>query len=533
MKDSDLTKRRGAFIQYSFPKVGALKWFWCLLISLVVTSAMANADTATSRKADFILNVANKVFYKQNIDNTTYKIGIYGKDKKTRNLFATLKEKAKTTTIRGKAIEIERFKNTRNLKRVDLFYVNGDSKIRISDLQEQFKNHPYVVITEKFPYGTSMLNFAVNVNDELFFEIQDAAIKGNGATILESLLTDPRRVTEQNNWKEKLDLANKTISNQVDTLVKKEEELTRNSEKIEHQKLIIQSQQTILFLSIAFGLVTSLLVFLLFKANSRRKETLLQLAEKNKEIVDSIHYAQRIQKAILPSEESINDALWESFVLYEPKDIVAGDFYWLEVEEESVYVSVADCTGHGVPGAMLSVICSKLLTKTVKELKLYEPSKILDSTVTLLEERFSRGGEKVSDGMDLGLCRINFSKMTIEYSGANNPLYYIRNGELNVIKPDKQPIGAYPKRSPYTNTTLEIKPGDCLYMLTDGYIDQFGGEKGKKFKSRPFRNLLIEHHKKPMEEQKRILQKTIKDWQGDLEQVDDICVMGIRIRSSE
>ena len=268
------------------------------------------------------------------------------------------------------------------------------------------------------------------------------------------------------------------------------------------------------------------------------------ITEKNREITDSIRYAKRIQNAILPPLKLVRDYMPESFILYKPKDIVAGDFYWLETikegdhhssnspqEENLVLFAAADCTGHGVPGAMVSVMCSNALSKAVNELSIDEPAKILDKTVELLEKRFSKSEEDVKDGMDIALCSLSHKEQNIilEYAGANNPLYIIRNNELIEIKPDKQPVGKHEGRIPFTNHTLELQKDDCLYIFTDGYADQFGGPKGKKFKYKTFKELLLRIHQQPMGEQNQILNDTIEEWKGELEQVDDICIMGLRI----
>jgi len=317
----------------------------------------------------------------------------------------------------------------------------------------------------------------------------------------------------------------------------------------DHEKQLAVEQQEkekqqVIAYSAAGGLLL-VVVFLAFVFNrlrvTRKQKRVIEMQkdevhlqkelveEKNQEIVDSIQYAKRIQNAILPSPALIKQHLKESFVLYKPKDIVAGDFYWLNVEGDKVFFTAADCTGHGVPGAMLSVMCSYALTRAMKELEVHEPGKILDKAVELLEEHFSRSEEEVNDGMDLALCCLNLKTQTLDYAGANSPLYRIRDGELDEIKPDKQPIGKYDNRQPFTNHSREIKPNDCYYVFTDGFADQFGGPKGKKFKYKPFKELLIANHAKPMGEQKEILNRTIEKWRGEHEQVDDICVIGVRI----
>lgn len=247
------------------------------------------------------------------------------------------------------------------------------------------------------------------------------------------------------------------------------------------------------------------------------------------EITDSITYARRIQEAILPSENFLKNQLVENFILYQPKDIIAGDFYWMEIIDGKIFVAVADCTGHGVPGAIVSVICSNALNRSVLEFKINDPGEILNKTRELVLDAFSKSDQNVSDGMDISLICINPETSHLLWSGANIPLWYIKNKELLELTPNKQPIGNFENSTSFLTHSLVLDKGDVLYLFSDGYADQFGGEKGKKFKSRPLKNLLIENAHLSMADQKIILEKTLHDWKGNLEQVDDICFMGLKI----
>ncbi|MFT5820459.1 MAG: serine phosphatase RsbU (regulator of sigma subunit) [Crocinitomix sp.] len=252
-----------------------------------------------------------------------------------------------------------------------------------------------------------------------------------------------------------------------------------------------------------------------------------ELKEKSDEILDSIAYAKRIQTAILPSEKILKELLPNSFVLYLPKDVVAGDFYWMQKIDNKVFFAAADCTGHGVPGAMVSVICNNALNRAVKEFNKRTPAEILDQARDIVIQEFDKSEEDVKDGMDLALCSISGRKL--EYAGAHNPLWIIRNKEIIEFKADKQPIGNFEMAKPFTNHEFDLELGDLIYIFSDGYVDQFGGVKGKKFKPKKFRELLLNIHQKPLDEQARVLKETIVEWRGDLEQVDDICVLGVRI----
>jgi serine phosphatase RsbU (regulator of sigma subunit) len=306
--------------------------------------------------------------------------------------------------------------------------------------------------------------------------------------------------------------------------------------KIKEQKATIKQKQTQNY-ALYGGLLLAIgVVVISIKAyQQKKKDNLLineqkaEVEEKNQEITDSITYAKRIQQAILPPSSQLNKHLKNGFVLYSPKDIVAGDFYWMEVMDNVVYYAAADCTGHGVPGAMVSVVCHGALNRAVREFGLKKPADILNKVREMVIETFEQGKEDVKDGMDIALCAINFSSNRMSYAGANNSLYLIRDGELNEVKADKQPIGIYLTSDSFTNHEIELQEGDSIYVFTDGYADQFGGPKGKKFKRDPFKKLLLNNHDKPMDEQKKILRQTFENWKGDLDQVDDVCVIGVRI----
>jgi len=261
-------------------------------------------------------------------------------------------------------------------------------------------------------------------------------------------------------------------------------------------------------------------------AEEKLKETLNEVEEKQKEITDSINYAKRIQEAILPSFDFIKTHLPNSFIYYQPKDIVAGDFYWAEKVGNDFFIAAADCTGHGVPGALVSVVCCNALNRTVNEFKLTEPGKILDKTRELVLESFSKNGGDIKDGMDISLMSINGN--TVKWAGANNPLWYYQNNELKEIKANKQPIGKTDNPEAFTTHTIELKKGDSIYLFTDGFADQFGGPKGKKFKYKQLEDLLVSSNDLSINEQHLTLKNTLNTWKGNLEQVDDICIIAIR-----
>ena len=273
------------------------------------------------------------------------------------------------------------------------------------------------------------------------------------------------------------------------------------------------------------------------KVRERTEEVMRQKKEIEElltEVTDSIKYAQRIQNAILPPKGYISKVLPNSFILFKPKDIVSGDFYWVEDKEGKTAVAAVDCTGHGVPGALMTVVGYNKLHEAMSEAKEYTAAAILDGLNRGVINTFSQGNEEsdVKDGMDAAMCVVDYKTRTIQFAGAYNPLYIIRSGsqEIEQIKGDKFPIGPFIGGiQNFQNHTVKLEAGDTVYVFSDGYADQFGGEKGKKFRYKNFRELLIGMQEKEMHEQKELLDTTIESWRGELEQVDDILVIGIRV----
>lgn len=306
-------------------------------------------------------------------------------------------------------------------------------------------------------------------------------------------------------------------------------------DKKEHEKHL--AIQKVIIFSIAGGSLL-VLIFAIVVINrlriTRKQKGIIErqkdlVEEKQKEILDSITYAKRLQDAILPPLSLFKEHFSENFILYKPKDIVAGDFYWMEKLEDSILIAVADCTGHGVPGAMVSVVCSTALNRTVLEFGITEPGKILDKTREIVLETFAKSHKDVKDGMDISLASINMKNLEIQWAGANNPLWYIAGDELISITADKQPIGSSFDSQPFKTHLLQFKKGDILFLFTDGYADQFGGEKGKKFKYTPLKELLLHNATLPMSEQERLLESTFENWKQGVEQVDDVCIVGVRL----
>lgn len=263
------------------------------------------------------------------------------------------------------------------------------------------------------------------------------------------------------------------------------------------------------------------------------------IEEKNSSIQDSINYARRIQLSIFPTEVEMTAAFNEHFILYKPLSVVSGDFYWMSTvptdtdSSRLAMLAVADCTGHGVPGALMSIVGNTLLNQTIKTSVIKTPAQVLD----FLNGEFPKNlkhqkeGGSMRDGMDIVICAIDHEKKLLHFAGANNSLYLVRNKELIELKGDRQGISAATdlEKKPFGNQTVNIQSGDCVYLFTDGYSDQFGGEEGKKFLDKRVRSLLLALQGRSMEEQKYQLDTSFESWKGGMDQVDDVLVLGFRI----
>lgn len=346
------------------------------------------------------------------------------------------------------------------------------------------------------------------------------------------------------------------------TMLQKDQEMVEV--KMQAKDAEISSREGTITLFIFGAIIFGILMIFVIRSNILRKQTNKELAaqkdvitaqknevenqkhlieEKQKEIVDSITYAKRLQEAILPAQKNVDIQLPNNFILYTPKDLVAGDFYWMEVindgDNETTFIAAADSTGHGVPGAMVSVVCSNALNRAVLEFKLIQTGQILDKTRELVLETFSKSTTDVKDGMDISLLAVirkNNEVVEINWSGANNPLWYITPdassasaAEVKEIKANKQPIGKTDNPTQFTTHSIPYTKGTSFYLFTDGYADQFGGPKGKKFKYKQLEELLLELSTKEMSVQKETLNSKFEEWKSGIEQVDDVCVIGIKL----
>ncbi len=413
----------------------------------------------------------------------------------------------------------------------------------LTNIRYEIKNAEYQVLTDIVNSGNSELNSA------LFSQITDLNTKYDA-------FKKQQQITRLQSENDK----------SMELLNNKDSELSHSQ-----QIIIYFLLSTLLFIVLLFFIIRS--NYLRKQSNKKLKEqkqvietqkTIVE--EKQREILDSIEYALRIQTAILPPPRIVKQYLENSFILYLPKDIVAGDFYWMEQVPPShpegemtipgntmhkefasnisspsgrsggaILFAACDCTGHGVPGAMVSVVCHNALNRAVREFGLTKPSEILDKTDELVIENFSTSEELIKDGMDVSLCALNLETKELQWAGANNPLWIVRNTqqsnfELIETKADKQPIGMNEDSKPFTNHTLILTSGDTIYLFTDGFADQFGGDTGdKKLTRKRFKELLLSIQNYDMQQQGEELKKFLENYRRTVEQIDDILVIGVRV----
>ncbi len=333
-------------------------------------------------------------------------------------------------------------------------------------------------------------------------------------------------------------------------LEKRESEIDILERESVIEQLKSRRQRAILIATGSFGLLLLLLAILFYHRIQFIRKTNKKIQSQKEMITDSITYAQRIQSAILPSKSLMDELVPEHFIFFKPKDIVSGDFYWIKEVQEHLIIVGADCTGHGVPGAFMSMLGITLLNGLIGDTCYNEPGTILEQLRVKIKEMLVQEGkvEEQKDGMDMAVVILDKNSRQLRFSGANNPLYIIRNKELQAgkqlepfaslgnddyqlfeLKGDKQPIGVHWEETDFTSHSISLLEHDTFYIFSDGFVDQFGGENRKKFKSLNFKKLLLSIQKEPMDKQKQFIEDTFEAWQGDYEQIDDVSVIGVRI----
>jgi len=305
-------------------------------------------------------------------------------------------------------------------------------------------------------------------------------------------------------------------------------ELAIKEKEKENQKMLTYFAIFVVVLVVGFLLFVIKRLEIARVQNQIIEDQKKHVEEIHRERTDSINYAKRLQTAILPSENEFHETFSEAFVLFKPKDIISGDFYWIENRDNQVCFAVADCTGHGVPASIVSVVCHNAIDRAVREHEYKSTGAILDMSRDIILEEFENSDEEILDGMDIGLCSI--SSGILSFSGAYISAWIIRDGALIILKGDRQPVGKYFKSEPFNSQTFELQEGDFIYLFSDGIIDQFGGydEKKRKLKSSGLKKFLLDNYTKTPEQQKQALHHFFEEWKGDLDQIDDVCLMGVK-----
>jgi serine phosphatase RsbU (regulator of sigma subunit)/tetratricopeptide (TPR) repeat protein len=384
-------------------------------------------------------------------------------------------------------------------------------------------------------------------------QIQDLVLNQQQQQIEKQAFENEKKRTQ-------IELLNKQKQIQELDLEKKEGELTKQKLLTEAQEREAKLQQAnaerqkLVSLFTGLGLVMMiLLAFFIFRSYRQKKKSNIELADKNekiqqayviieqnrdeiaqknKDIQDSINYAKRIQEAILPPVDAIKKAFPESFILYQPRDVVSGDFYSFAEKNGKTVLAAVDCTGHGVPGALMSMIGNDQLNQIVAESGITKPSEVLSRLNKGIKNALKQNHDdsETKDGMDIAICTFDLKNNVVEYAGAQRPLWYISNGVLNEIKGNDVSVGGITRDDfEFTNHTIGYTQGDMFYLFSDGYIDQFGGVSGKKFMNKRFKELLMDIHPKPMDAQRSMLVNNFSEWKQDLMQVDDVLVVGVRV----
>jgi serine phosphatase RsbU (regulator of sigma subunit) len=595
-----------------------------LLITILCSMLAAQEGFNDRTRALYILDISKYVTFDESFaGKSEFVISVLDRDDR---LYWELERLAETRkTIQEKPIRVLLCARTDQITPSSVVFVNREDQYRIDEVLAQTKGNNTLLISEGYPFRTSMINFVV-VDGEPRFEANEELMREEGLfvnelflaqavktledwealyDITEDELETEKNITEQqyilierqmgeisrqeelikenNLILEKLrneilergqEIAEKsavlerqegeignqkrTIEEQVlevraqkeilaqqqenirskeETIARREEEISRQDEKIILQAEAIQKQKIIIMAAgVALVLVFGLGYFIWVNYRNKKKANVLlkaqrdQIAYQKKHITDSIEYAEKIQRAILPSLELFTDKL-EHFVLFKPRDIVSGDFYWVEEVDGEFVIITADCTGHGVPGAFMSMLGVSFLNEIVLTKGIIRPDEILNTLrLKIIEALKQETGSEVKDGMDMTVCLLDLQRGSLLFSGANNPLYHIRKGELRELKGDKMPVAIHEVMKPFTLHELSLERSDTFYTFSDGYSDQFGGSSQKKFLVKNFRKLLLSIQDIPMIDQGLHLDRSFEDYRKEVEQIDDVVVVGVRVQ---
>jgi serine phosphatase RsbU (regulator of sigma subunit) len=438
------------------------------------------------------------------------------------------------------------------MKEVNDLYALGETYMLLGDIKrgmgskDQAMNYyleGYKIHKERNAFSNlyEVCNRIADLSHEMGFDAQAYTFAQHSATYKDSIINEKAAKQVQE------------LEAKFET-EKKEKILALQKIELEKNNLKSEQQTVFIYLFSASTLVFLFLAFFVFrsyrqkrKANlllERQNKEVIRKAEeinmqksiieaKNKDITDSIRYAQHIQEAILPPDDLVYELLQESFVLYMPKDIVSGDFYYVRKIDDRVIFAVVDCTGHGVPGAFMSVLAHSAISGVLQQQKVNSAAILLNFLADAIKETFRHHHYEASiaDGMDIAVCILDRKKMNLQFAGAKNPVVWISKGKIVEFKGDKQVISGTSDKTcaPFTNHVIDLNKGDSLYIFSDGFADQFGGPSGKKFKFSRLKDFLISISEMPLYQQKQKLTDEFLNWKGELEQVDDVCMMGVRV----
>ena len=593
-----------------------------VLIALSAPALFAQQGFTNETRALLILDISRYVFYDDAVpEQEEFSITLLDNDS---NLFFDLEELAKTRKeVQGKPIRIRVCTSIEKLEPAHVVFLNRVDGFRIEEVITKISGTNTLLISEGYPFRSSMINFVVidgepqfEANEELMiqeglyvnelflaqaiktredweslYEVTEDELEleksiteqqyllieqqqdqirdqelliGDNRRTLEKLrseievreaeivqkttvleiqegeiksqnLTIDAQVREVMQQREILTEQEQSIRTKEEAISLKEEEIRRQDEKIVLQAEAIQTQRIIILAAVLALILVIGLVYFIWRnyRNKKRANILLQaqkdqIAYQKQHITDSIEYAKMIQAAILPSMELFSHKL-EHFVVFKPRDIVSGDFYWVEEIDGKYLIVTADCTGHGVPGAFMSMLGISLLNEIIISKEISRPDLVLNHLrKKIIEALRQKTGSIVKDGMDMTVCLFDRKTLQLQFSGANNPLYLVSDGQLTQIKGDKMPVAIHDIMDPFSIHHLKLKRGDTFYTFSDGFVDQFGGPQRKKFLAKNFKNLLLSVQDLSMIEQGNRLDEVFTDYRLDVEQIDDVVVIGVK-----
>ncbi|BDD06072.1 PP2C family protein-serine/threonine phosphatase [Aureibacter tunicatorum] len=513
-----------------------------LFLFTISFQALGSADEEKmlEKKADFIFQLAKDVQFSQDL-GSTYKIGLLGRSREIKSLFKLLEEKNENgLKVNGKSVEFFHFRRYKKVKPVNLLYLSADEKVKFGDLQDRLGDEvPFFIVTEDYPFGTSMFNITFDEEDNLIYELQENIFERKQAILSKSLLSSPKRIKTFDAWEQKFNKVNAMLKEEKKvTEVQKEliddqtKEITEKSGVIKEKDQELHNHRVVLAVILFFLCIIGGMSYWLYRLNISRKEALAEVKKKNKNILSSINYARRIQEAMLPPRKDIESRFGEISLMFKPKDIVSGDFYWYMNDESKTMLAVADCTGHGVPGGFMSMLGSELLNKVSRLVEWNKPENLLTQVDNDIKRNLRKeGAEQTSDdGMDISLLSFNSDLSKVFFSGANNPLLLIRGNEDFLFRGTKRGLGGSKRnKKEFEAESIDLQKGDVLYMFTDGFQDQFGGPDNRKFMRKKLCLLLKEISSMPMKQQEEKLASEFDSWKGTGKQMDDVTVLGMRI----